>query len=302
MGQYEFHYWAFGLTIKSDIFFPEMLPIPAGSNPDVTIAVGNAPIFSVSPKGYSSANIQIDSSAYRLVIPDIATYLVLDGSSIFIQPEESGDWDSIRLFCLSNAFAALLQQRKLVPLHCAALVDRGELILLFGHSGAGKSTLFAALQQSGMKPFSDDVCVPVLCEDGEIGLYSSYPMMKFWATTLELLGWKERASRRVRPEFDKFGVYFHESFEVRVLKPSVIIILEKDQSIDKPDIRPLQGIEKFTRLEAHAYRAEFLPYADLKQEHFKLFVSLANQSRTFLLRRPETGNSLNALIDLVSKI
>jgi energy-coupling factor transporter ATP-binding protein EcfA2 len=230
----------------------------------------------------------------------VASYFVQDGKTIFIEAHENADQESIRLFCLSNAFAAVLHQRKTIPIHCASLIDNGELVLILGNSGAGKSTSMASLLQQGLKPFSDDVCVPLHGpEAGQIRLYSSYPMMKFWKETLDLVGLNSKVDRKIRPDMEKYGIYFHQSFLTEALAPKLIILLEKTDEVSTPILAALSGIELFTRLESNAYRGEYLGFSDLKKEHFMLFTQLANQARCFVLKRPASGNFVKEVAEKI---
>jgi len=287
----EYTYWAYGLKVGSQLPFPELLPLQNDDPCDLTVAWGAIPVIEKTPNGFHSETYDITPTSYRITIKEVASYAVLGGKSIVIEPDENADQNSIRLFCLSNAFAAALHQRKTIPIHCAALVDNSELVLMLGDSGAGKSTTMASLVQKGLKPFSDDVCVPFQDpETGRISLFSSYPMMKFWKETLALLGMENAVDRKIRPDMEKYGIYFHQSFLTEALNPKLIILLEKSDEISSPILAPISGIELFTQLESNAYRGEYLGFSDLKKEHFMLFTQLANQSACFVLKRPSVGN------------
>lgn len=284
-------YWAYGLKVGSQIPFPELLPLQNDTPCDLTVSLGSIPVINKTINGYHSEYYDITPTTYRITIKDVASYSVQDGKSIIIEAHQNADQDSIRLFCLSNAFAAALQQRKTIPLHCAALIDKGELILILGDSGAGKSTTMASLIKKGLKPFSDDVCVPFHNpETDRICFFSSYPMMKFWRETLEEMGLENAVDRKIRPDIEKYGIYFHQSFMTESLSPKITILLDKSDQISFPTIEPISGIELFKRLESNAYRGEYLGFSDLKREHFMLFTQLANQSACFLLKRPSYGN------------
>ena len=296
----EFRYWAYGLKVSSQIPFPELFPIEDDGPVDLDIVLGEIPLVKKTETGYHSADYDITPDAYRITIKDVASYHVLEGRRIIISADSHADKDSIRLFCLSNAFAAVLHQRKTIPLHCSAIIDKGELVLVFGASGAGKSTTMASLLQKGYKPFSDDVCVPLVqAASDEIMLFSSYPMMKFWKETLELTGLASKVNRKIRPDMDKYGTYFHEDFLTVSLKSKLIVVLEKDDKIEAPVIEPIGGIKLFQLLEVNAYRGEYLGFSDLKKEHFMLFTQLANHARCFVLKRPASGNFVQEVAEKI---
>jgi hypothetical protein len=162
---------------------------------------------------------------------------------------------------------------------------------LLGINGAGKSTTMASLIQKGLKPFSDDVCVPFHDpKTGKIRLFSSYPMMKFWRESLDLVGLNSKVDRKIRPNMEKYGIYFHQSFLTEALNPKLIILLEKTDEVSTPILAHLSGIELFIKLESNAYRGEYLGFSDLQKEHFMLFAQLAKHSGCYLLKRPLTGN------------
>ena len=293
-------YWAYGLKVGSQIPFPELFPIEDDGPMDLEIIFGDIPIIEKTETGYHSADYDITPYAYRITIKDVASYHVSEGKHIIIATDSKADQDSIRLFCLSNAFAAALHQRRAIPLHCSAILDKGELVLVFGASGAGKSTTMLSLLQKGYKPFSDDVCVPVFhAAYNEIRLFSSYPMMKFWKETLDLTGYSLKADRKIRPDMEKYGIYYHDDFMTASIKPKLIVVLEKDDKIEAPIIEPIGGIKLFQLLEENAYRGEYLGFSDLKKEHFKVFTHLANQSRCFVLKRPATGNFVTEVADKI---
>ncbi len=287
-----YYYWAYGLTIASGIEFPELFPIAYTETVDVTLEYGVVPPKIEASTGYASDSISISPIEYLLHVQKVASYYVSDGKKIVIQSLEDADDTSIRLFCLSNAFAALLHQRGSIPLHCSAFIDQEQLVLIMGDSGAGKSTTLAAMVQAGYTPFSDDVCVPLWeKEQKRLNMVSSYPMMKYWGDTFKLINLGE-SDRKIRPEIDKYGVYFHDQFILDPMPVKMVIILEKDPVAEGVVVKKLTGVDLFQRLERNAYRGEYLGYSGLQKEHFKLFAGIANATKAFLIKRPGVGDSI----------
>ena len=298
-----YYYWAYGLTLKSEIEFPELFTIVETDHVDVELFLGDIPDITCKDGDYHAAYQTITSSESKLTIPNVGSYYAGFGKQIIINKEEEADWESVRLFCLSNSFAAILHQRKTIPLHCAAFLHKEQLVLIFGHSGAGKSTILAAMMSRGYQVFSDDVCVPVIDQvTGQVSLFSSYPMLKYWKGTADRMGIRtDELSRKIRPDMDKYGIYFHDKFIIESRKPVFVFFLEKLNEDTIISLQALSGVALFQRLEENAYRGQQLAFMNLKREHFNLFTNLANQSKSFLIQRAEQEDSIDFIAELIEQ-
>jgi hypothetical protein len=295
-----FYYWAYGLLVESELCFPELLPVQAPEKSDVRIVFGSVPLINTKEGDFVSDRLAITPVAYRLEMEGVAVYGAFNGDTILVDPASGHESSALRLFCLSNVFAALLHQRKVIPLHCSAILYEDRLVLIFGESGAGKSTALASLIQRGFGPFSDDVCVPYIDEQGVVQCFSSYPMLKYWGSTAAQFRLNEtQQGHLLRQGIDKYGYYFHDRFITRPKQPSLVFFLEKDCLVAAPTITPIKGIEHFKRLDEHAYRSAYLVYAGLRMEHFRLLTALSNQAGAWMLRRGEQANSIDLVADLI---
>ena len=106
-------YWAYGLLVESEIEFPELLPFEFEKS-DVTLCIGKTPETLTGEDVVHRVRVSISPNEYLLKFLNIANYYVANGNEIVIQPLPEGDEKSIRLFALSNAFAAILYQRNLI--------------------------------------------------------------------------------------------------------------------------------------------------------------------------------------------
>lgn len=297
-----FYYWAYGLTIQSEMYFPELMPIDFTEFIDVSLSLGQVPAHLGEGSGSPNKKVFIDNSSFKLYVPGIATYWAEAGASIIIEKGDEVDEDVVRLFCLSNIFAAILNQRKIFPLHAAAIKIDNYVILICGHSGAGKSTLLASLLSKGFKIFSDDVCVPLISSSGKVYMQSSYPMMKYWKDTLEGFPFLGKPDVQLRPDYHKYGIFFHNEFETKALLPSHVFFLEKSSEKVDLSLREIKGVELFQKFESNAYRGEYLIGLDLKQSHFELFTTLANQIKGYVVERSGNDNTIKELSDIVEEI
>lgn len=290
------YYFANGLSIATDISFPELFVIPHTATPDVSVRFGEVPAHISEKAREQQTDIFITSTEYYLHINDIASYYAANGHEVIIEPLPDADEKSIRLFFLSNAMAAILYQRGLIPMHASAIYDEGGIVLFMGDSGAGKSTTVATLQAKGYRIFSDDICVPVQ-EDGVLKAFAAYPMMKLWKDTFEKVNiGSYDEENRVRPEMEKYHRSFAESFDIQAQPIKYIFILEKKSSFDENDSpldreldygRSIQGIEAFKHLQNYAYRLPYIDAMGLKKTYFELLSTLSNHIPVVLISRPD---------------
>ena len=290
------------MKVSSEFEFPELYPFDFSGQSDLLIRFGNIPEIPKESTSFNNDFYDIGQDVFRITIQGVGSYYVKNGNEIIISPQDSADHDNIRIFCLSNAFAAVLHQQKKIPLHCAAVLINERLMLIFGNSGAGKSSTLGALIQRGYTVFSDDVCVPVDISTGQMKLFSSYPLIKFWRNTIENLDMGSKVDRRIRPGIEKYGIYFHKKFITEPKSPFLTIILEESTDVIVPDIHKIEGIDAFQRLREHAYRSEYLLHSGLGREQFNIFTKLAAQTKLYVIRRPKDRNSIQEIVNLTEKI
>ena len=296
-----FYYWAFGLNICSEIDFPELYPISVIKKYDLVIEVGSVPSHSQESLFGEKRGIYISSKEYKLYVSGVATYWAENGNRIIIQSETNSEISKVRLFCLSNVFAAILNQRGIIPIHSAAILVKNRLVMFCGSTGAGKSTLLANLLRKGYSIFSDDVCVPVIISN-EVLMHASYPMMKNWVDTIQRIPSLGEPDVQLRTGFNKFGYYFHNQFNLDAIVPSMVFFLDKTDQVDEIKFYEVKGYELFQHLESNAYRGEYLSAIDLRKEHFELFSILANQLQGFVVNRPVSIDTTDQITDLVADI
>jgi hypothetical protein len=85
---------------------------------------------------------------------------------------------------------------------------------------------------------------------------------------------------------DKFGFYFHDSFELQPKAPQFIFFLEKYEEADEVSFFKINGVEVFSRLIAKAYRSHHIVSEHHQQPIFDIFSRLSQQVKAFVIRRP----------------
>jgi hypothetical protein len=280
-----FKYWGFGLTIASEIEFPELLPYTFDF-PDVTISIGNIPARhceNILQKQIFKYILTSNSTVF--FVDGSANYAVENGAAIITEPvSDSIDTGVLRLFILTFCLPAILWQRRLVPMHASAILYNNELICITGNSGAGKSSSVAGLSKKGYKAFSDDVVVV----NSALTVNSSYPIVKLWNDAQQQLNddiygdqsfamWKGA---------NKFGIFFHENFDTNTYPIKKILILKND-NINNIDIKQLNNMDAFVQLRKHVFRNFLIHGDELNALAFRVVSSLVNSRPVYEIIRPQ---------------
>ena len=142
-------YKAFGLTIISELEFPELSKI--GNNVDSTDI--EIKVMDLSKKwDQLSGNkkvLVVNENLVMFQIPNTAIFSIENGKTIIVSPFINIDEDLIRLYILGTCMGVILMQRKILPLHGSAVTINGKAYAFIGFSGVGKSTLASAFLREG---------------------------------------------------------------------------------------------------------------------------------------------------------
>ncbi|MCC5937003.1 MAG: hypothetical protein JJU34_06960 [Lunatimonas sp.] len=292
-----FYHQVFGLRCASDVELPAFLASDSGETDFEVKIVSQLPEFSNAPtvvKPFSSYN----DKEFRYQVPDTATYFVREGKQIWICPATE-DWSSILLFFYSNAIAAMLFQRNLIPFHVSGVLDGDGVWLLSAPSRTGKSTTALKLKERGYPVFTDDTAL-VFMENGRCMATPSYPMIRAWRGTLENQeSYDEASAFQIRAEVEKFGIHFHEQFQASA-KPVKGIIYLQEQG-DEITINPIKPSVGMQHLGNNVYRRQWILGMNKQLTQFKLITSIAKNIPFWMACRPKgkkTFGEFSEAIDL----
>lgn len=282
-----FIYWGFGLHIASEIPFPELYPVLPVAHPDVTITLGDIPHV---PTGdtFSTGLISyiVNEQEILMTVPDIARYHISNGTTIIISPYSHDVTPRVlRVFVLAGAMAAILRQRHTIPMHAASILKDDQLTFISGHSGAGKSTTLVGLIQQQYPVFSDDVTVLTDNNNSAIHGLASYPMIKLWEQSMQLLNHTDR-SFPIMPGMEKYGVFFHDDFNTNAYPVSKLILLKLSED-DRFTTKHLTGGEAFSAVMQHVYKPSFFNSRDMRMLRFTTITKLLQHADVYEVARPQ---------------
>ncbi|GHB37007.1 hypothetical protein [Mongoliitalea lutea] len=287
------YYKVFGLICQSAIELPALLEVPYSEALEVDFSVTlvkDLPVFNQSPvviKPFS----QYNSQEFKYSVPEVAEYLVQNGNSILIKPL-CEDWESILLFFNSNALAALLYQRNLIPFHVSGILDADGCAWLFAaHSRTGKSTTALKLKELGYRIFCDDTA---LIDIREKGCYAipSYPLIRAWKNTLNnQAAYSLDDAYQIRVDVDKYGIPFHEEYFTDPVPLAGIVFLQiEGDSISIEQLSKAQGMQ---HLGNNIYRSQWINGMNKQLAQFKQLTGISAKTQFWMAKRPKDRNSFH---------
>jgi HPr Serine kinase C-terminal domain/AAA domain len=272
-----------GLSVASEIDLPGLIAAVPARAPQVTIRRGAVPESLPDPDS-SGLTWQIAGKQFLMRIPDIARFLLNDGSEIVVEPESEAGVADLPIFILGTVFGILLHQREQIVLHASAVRVNGRAVLFCGASGAGKSTLAAALAQRGYPLVTDDLCT--ISADGAAAplVHPDGRQLKLWAQAIERLDLAQQRGERVRQSLEKFYVEPSEVF-TEPLALGAVYALREARPPHGPGIERPNVVDAALLLRRNAYRPLLVRRMDQKANYFHAATTIANVAGIFYLTR-----------------
>ena len=259
------HYHAFGLNIATDLTIPEFLALKDSTPIDIIIQAGFAADLKPCEQQENYQRLVIN-------IPSVVRILIETGTRITYEQSPTCDHDHLRLFLLGSAMGALLQQRGHIVLHGNAVSQDGINATIFvGHSGAGKSTLAAWHYQQKARVLADDVSAIFFDGSGTPYVIPSYPQIKLWQSSADLLNIPTEDLRKLRQGEAKFALPIIDRFHPTPLVVTRIVEINPKLSTNTT----YHGLGKLTLLKTHSYRYPFLRRMQLTDTYHKSLLQLA---------------------------
>jgi hypothetical protein len=268
-----FSYRLFGLRVRSELALPELGPGVAPEAAEVTIVRG---AVAEAPSG-----LTVRGGEALLSIDGVGRYRMEEGRRLTIDPAPGASDRNVRLYLLGSAFAAILHQRGLLPLHANAVVIGGGAVAFTGHPGAGKSTLAAWFHDRGLAVLADDVCVVTWDEAGRPLAHAGIPRLRLRPEALAASG---RVPEDYEPAFDdrdKFNVPTGAA-PLEPVPLDRVYLLRRGE----PRIERLHGAAAVEALVANTYRGGYLPLMGRTGPHLLACARLARAVPVFEAARP----------------
>ncbi len=216
--------------------------------------------------------------ALLMMVPNIARYLVTDGTTISVQAAPGADRSSVELFLHGTARGALIHQRGELPLDAATLAaPSGGAVALAGSSAIGKSTLAAELCRRGWRLMVDDI-TRVTWTGGRPVAWPCHDALKLWRDTCDSLGIDTQDLPRVREGLQKFYVEVAAASAPAPLR--AVISLRMGPEVKLTDVPAGHGP---ATLSSCTFRLRQIEALDRQPDHERIVQQVAGACRIMIL-------------------
>lgn len=267
-------------------------------DPDIAFVFGEVPA-EIEDVVLATPFLQTNAGTRaRYSIPDVADFLIENGTRITIAPAIAPDAPDIRLFLLGTIFGVLCNQRGVLPLHACSVEVDGGAVSFAGVSGAGKSTLAAAFRRRGFRLLADDV-TPIDLSNGRVRYLPGLRRIRLWADSVKAAAWDPSELERCRDGLDKFSRAFDDGFVTAPVEPLALFHLRQlPNTVGDVMVSRLQGAAAVREVRRQVYRWRTLSHTAGPVEATKRVVRAAGGiPKHFELWRRLDYAELDATID-----
>ena len=291
-----YSYWAYGLTLASNVSFPELRSAAGPHDLQVQFATWSEP--SPTPADwFMSWSLPSEQpwlacakigAGYLLRFAELADFCVdACGQDIVCRVRPHTPAETLRHLLLDQVLPLVLNLRGQHALHATAILTSAGVCAFTGQTGAGKSTLAASFLHAGFPVVSDDCLVLQNQQDQQdqqdhstqIGAVPAYPGVRLWDDSLEAVHGSTDTFPFVAHYADKRRVMFAQRvgdfpLNTQPLRGIYLLMRAEEKegrgglpSIPKtPRIEPLSCREAYTQLLPQLFRLDITDREMLKDQ------------------------------------
>ena len=169
-----YQYILYGMTVLTDIEFPQLVPDNRNREKTVTIIAGIIPKEKISMSDrkweFGEEISWLENSTCYLFIEN--------GNKIVYEVKPNADIMKLRTYILGWGMSMAALQRKEMAMHCSVVANEKGALLICGESGSGKSTTTAYFLENGYRLMADDMALTECRDDGTVWVKPAFPYQK----------------------------------------------------------------------------------------------------------------------------
>jgi hypothetical protein len=285
-----FHYFAYNLSVRSEICLPEL---PSGL-PGHGLEVRLAPVArATEPRTIEWR--EAPAREARFSFPGVGSFLVRAGSEIIITPDAGADHDIFHLYVEGLMLASALHQRDFLVLHASVIDLNGRAIALMGPIGAGKSTFASTFLARGHRIVADDNAA-LASGDDTPRVLPAFPSLKVYPDVARSLGHSDLVLRPMHRSQAKHAQPVNGAFSLSPLPLEAIYVLDREADTA---VSELSTLDSLTELIRHSVPTRWGVSGNAR--HLMLCASLVRKVTIFRVRTFSALSEITAIADRIER-
>ncbi len=290
-------YYAFGLTIETDINFDNLLQKSEAST-DILITEGGVSekcgqLTRIHRRGVQARSGKTQNS-FILNWIGIGKFKISAGKQIIYQ-NLGADEGTLKLFLLSEVIGIILYQREHFLLHASAVEIGGKAFVFMGVPGAGKSTTATAFGKAGRTVLTDDLTA-IKIIDGKAFVVPAFPQYKVWKSALIGL---QIDYAKLAPSFEGVNKFLiNQNLDEFPTQPlplqQLTILFPPNSRITEGKINPVLAPVELLK---HFPLPIQLLTNDYLQTHFRQSFEIAKSAEMLLMKRTQNFADLEKFVE-----
>ncbi|QTH23631.1 serine kinase [Rhizorhabdus wittichii] len=297
-------YFAFGLSIRSDIPLPELSPSAlVGRDADLSIRL--APCGRPLPPEGSGLVIDLDpDGGHYLAWPGVAAFRFHGPARIDVEPYPGVSTALLAFPLLGPVFGLMLHMRGALVLHASAVAVGGRSAVFVGDKLAGKSTTAGAFVEAGHRLLTDDLLAIDLVDPLVPRILPAFAQLKLSEESSAAIDLGDaEALPLAHASLPKRQFRLGGGFSHRQMRPDHVFVLARGG--ETPMAEPLEGFDALGAIMRFSYIARFggaVLAGEAEARHLQRCARLARTARVSRLHVPAGLDRLGETVAFVQAL
>ena len=281
-------YKVFGIRIKSDLEFPQLIADEEGADFDVEVEA--VPLSGRIQELWPGKRYEFGRE-YSWLSNKTCQIQVYDGKRITYALTGEGNPEWLQTYILGYGMSMLALQRNMLPIHCSVVADEKGAVLIAGESGTGKSTATTAFLKVGYTLMADDMA----WADGTM-VYPAFPYQKLCRDVVEREGYDLNELIYIDEQKDKFLARYRGEFstEARPMKGFILLHLTPGEQVTT---RELTGFDRLHVYVGNLFLRKLMTKEQKYAPHIgKIGLEMASKVPLLCIGRPTEGNTAEEVV------
>ena len=295
MGRYR--YEIYGIILESDFQIRPLTHVPGENDGREVITVSEGDVEDEVMRILREAGAI--ERKYEIGTPVSAFfnrcgyYLIRDGREIIVKIREGYDYETISPWILGFSVSMALLQRKVMNIHCSAVVFDDKAVLISGTPGAGKSSVARRLIESGYRLMADDVAAARIVGN-DCMIYPAFPFQKLCSNEVKARGLNLEELIYINEDKDKYLVPVKDIFEASPKKLAYFFYIVK-APVEKLRFEKLTGFDCFLTIRNNLFLHRLTGSWETDPEVINLCMAIASKCSIYIIVRPEDQDTLEEI-------